>query len=392
MKKTIYTLCFLTSFAIIISSCEKDVQIFKEEIVLELPEQNLDYINATYITSSIEANRQIPQLLINSGVTNEGAKLGRVLFYDTQLSLNNRISCASCHDQKSAFADNNKFSLGFENKLTTRNSMAIVNPIVNNSLFWDSRSNTIEELISEPIQNHIEMGMESMESLVKKLKTIDYYQPLFEEAFADGLISEEHTVSAMSQFLRSMVSMESTFDLASSSGFTSFSDLELRGRDIFFSEEANCSTCHSGVNFSAPDGFGAGSALTNSFINSSVNNFDIGEYAGPEIMGTANIGLDKVYVDDGFGDGQFKIPTLRNIELTSPYMHDGRYESLEEVVDHYSSNIKLHENLDDKFIVDGQVKLLDLNSSEKEALVAFLKTLTDQEFIEAERFSDPFLR
>jgi len=393
MKKALYTLCILASVAIIVSSCEKNIQIFKKDIILDLPDQNLDYINATYSSSLSESAKQVPALLINSGVRNEGAKLGRVLFYDTQLSLNNRVSCASCHDQKFAFSDNKKSSIGFENKMTPRNSMAIVNPVVNNSLFWDSRSSTIEELISEPIQNHIEMGMESMESLVKKLKTIDYYQPLFEEAYAGGGITEARTVEALSQFLKSMVSMGSKFDIASASGFTNYNEVELRGRDIFFSEDANCSSCHSGINFSAPDGFGAGSSITNSFISSTKNNnFNSGEYGGPERMGTANIGLDKIYTDNGFSDGQFKIPTLRNIELTGPYMHDGRYGSLEEVVEHYSSNIKLHNNLDDKFIDGGQVKLLNLDSGDQAALVAFLKTLTDSEFIEAERFSDPFVR
>ena len=391
MKKSIYILSGLITLFLLTLSCEKDIQVFKKDIVLDLPDENHDYIN-TYISSSSEAARDIPALLKNAGVTNEGAKLGRVLFYDVQLSLNNRVSCASCHDQKSAFADDKAFSVGFENKITPRNSMAIVNPVVNNSLFWDSRAESIEHLISEPISNHIEMGMESMESLVKKLNTIDYYSPLFQEAFQTDEITEEKVVNAMSQFIRSMVSMESKFDLAAAVGFNTYSDLELQGKKIFFSEDAMCSTCHKGINFSAPDGFGAGSKIGNSFINNTDNEFGNSEYAGPEIMGTANIGLDVVYADDGFGEGQFKIPTLRNIALTGPYMHDGRYSSLEEVVDHYSSNIKLHDNLDDKFVEGGQVKLLNFDAKEKEALVAFLNTLTDEEFISAERFSDPFLR
>lgn len=374
-------------------SCQKEIVNFREEIKLNLPKENLDYINANYASALSESTRQIPTLLRNSGVSNEGAKLGRVLFYDTQLSLNNRVSCASCHDQKSAFADSKKFSVGFENKVTPRNSMAIINPVVNNSLFWDSRASSIEALISEPIQNHIEMGMENMDQLVKKLNTISYYPDLYAEAFGSQEITEEKTVSALSQFLRSMVSMESRFDVGAASGFTKYSDLEIRGKDIFFSEAANCSSCHKGINFSAPDGGGAGSSIKNSFFVQNDPSFqDHSEYAGPEIMGTANIGLDVIYSDDGFGRGQFKIPTLRNIALTGPYMHDGRYSSLEEVVDHYSSNIKLHENLDDKFVEAGQVKLLNLDDQDKAALVAFLKTLTDNEFVEAERFSDPFSR
>jgi cytochrome c peroxidase len=393
MKNSAYSLYFFVAFVLVLSSCQKEVVNFQRDIQLDLPDQNLDYIDANYASSLSESTRQIPTLLRNSGVTNEGAKLGRVLFYDTQLSLNNRVSCASCHDQKSAFADNKAFSVGFENRVTPRNSMAIVNPVVNNSLFWDSRANSIEELISEPIQNHIEMGMENMDQLVKKLKTINYYSELYVEAFGSEEITEEKTVSALSQFLRSMVSMESKFDVGAAGGFANYSDLEIRGKDIFFSPEANCSSCHKGINFSAPDGGGAGSSIKNSFFVQNDPSFqDHSEYAGPEIMGTANIGLDVVYSDDGFGRGQFKIPTLRNIALTGPYMHDGRYASLEEVVDHYSSNIQIHENLDDKFLEGGQVKLLNLDDQDKAALIAFLKTLTDNAFVEAERFSDPFIR
>ncbi|WP_319942145.1 cytochrome-c peroxidase [Portibacter marinus] len=392
MKKTIYTTCLLSLIFLLTLSCEKNIEIYKKDIVLELPDENFDYINGSYKTAISEATRQVPQLLKNTGVTNEGAKLGRVLFYDTQLSLNNRVSCASCHEQSLAFSDSKAFSVGFETKVTPRNSMAIVNPIVNNSLFWDSRASSIEDLISEPIKNHIEMGMESMESLVRKLKTIEYYDPLFEEAYGDRVITEKKVVDAMSQFLRSMVSMESKFDTGAAKGFTNYSELELKGKEIFFSKDAQCSSCHKGINFSAPDGGGAGARISNDFIDQSDNGFGDSEYAGPEIMGTANIGLDVVYSDNGFGQGQFKIPTLRNIELTAPYMHDGRYATLEEVVDHYSSNIQLHNNLDDKFLEAGQVKHLNFNDREKSALVAFLKTLTDQEFVTAERFSDPFIR
>ncbi|WP_235292713.1 cytochrome-c peroxidase [Portibacter lacus] len=392
MEKFKFTSFVIITLALVLTSCQKDIQVYKKDIQLNLPTENLDYINANYASSLSESSRQVPQLLRNSGVTNEGAKLGRVLFYDTQLSLNNRVSCASCHDQKSAFADNKALSVGFENKVTPRNSMAIVNPVVNNSLFWDSRSNSIENLIREPIQNHIEMGMESMEQLVKKLNSVEYYKPLVEEAFQAEEFTEQLVVEALSQFLRSMVSMDSKFDKGSESGFSNYSELELRGKDIFFSDHAKCSTCHKGINFSAPDGNGGGSSISNSFINQQDNSFGNSEYAGPEIMGTANIGLDIVYADNGFSNGQFKIPTLRNIGLTGPYMHDGRFETLEEVVDHYSDNMKLHQNLDDKFVQGDQVRLLKFDQNDKAALVAFLNTLSDEDFVQAERFSDPFVR
>ncbi len=394
MRKFFFYSLLAAGLFTFVTSCQKDIHNFKSEVKLNLPDESLDYVNGEWLSSNSILAQDVPSVLRLNGVTNDGATLGRVLFYDTQLSLNNRVSCASCHDQQKAFADVGVSSVGFENKVTPRNSMAIVNPVFNNSLFWDSRVNTLEELVAEPIQNHVEMGMESMEQLSTKLRNVDYYGPLFEKAFGTNMINEERIVNAMSQFLKSMVSVESKFDKGLASNFSNFTAQEARGQQIFFSKDANCSSCHSGVNFSAPDGFGAGSAVgaNTEFFNVFAGNQDMNEYAGTEIKGTANIGLDLVYSDDGFGDGQFKIPTLRNIELTGPYMHDGRYATLEEVVDHYDSKIKLHDNLDDKFIQAGQVKRLNLSDDDKSALVAFLKTLTDEEFSRSERFSDPFVQ
>lgn len=395
MKYLITSSILMFFLIFLISGCDKEIYVYKKDIELKLPDQNFDYVNANWNFSENEEVSRVPEMLSAAGVTNEGATLGRVLFYDTQLSINNRISCSSCHKQKNGFADNKTFSVGFEEKITPRNSMAIVNPVLNNSLFWDSRANNVEELVSQPIMNHIEMGMESMADLSKKIETIYYYAPLFKKAFGSEEIKEDRIISALSQFLRSMVSMESKFDKAASNGFNNFTNSELRGKEIFFSVEANCSSCHKGINFSAPDGVGAGSSLKglDNFMLPE-EGFDQGnnEYAGPEIKGTANIGLDLKYSDNGFGKGQFKIPTLRNINLTSPYMHDGRYASLEEVVEHYNSKIKLHENLDKKFVKNGKAKTLNLRDTDKKALVNFLKTLTDENFVNAERFSDPFIR
>lgn len=393
MKRLFYTSFSLILAIFFITSCEKNITVFEKNVKLNLPDESFDYVAAEWQNSNSSMSSAIAPMLRASGVTNPGATLGRVLFYDTQLSLNNRISCASCHSQEKAFADGKKSSIGFENKTTPRNSMAIVNPILNNSLFWDSRAESIENLVSEPISNHIEMGMESMEQLATKLGNVDFYGPLFKDAFGNEAVTEEKITDAMSQFLRSMVSLESKFDVGASNEFVNYTAQELRGQNIFFSKDANCSSCHSGVNFSAPDGgVSAGIALTNSMPSLVNNHENFSEYAGPEIMGTANIGLDVVYADNGFGNGQFKIPTLRNIEFTGPYMHDGRYETLEEVVEHYSTQIKLHENLDDKFIVGGQAKKLNLSDDDKSSLVAFLKTLSDTDFVSAERFSDPFVR
>lgn len=309
-----------------------------------------------------------------SNITDAGATLGRVLFYDRQLSVNNTVSCGTCHKQEFAFADGKKGSEGFGGKTTPRNTMAIVNVAMNNNLFWDSRLSSLRVMVAEPVQNHVEMGMESMQALAQKLAKSDFYAPLFEAAFGSPQVDEQRISSALTQFLSSMVTAKSKFDYGMDNQFAQFSELEKVGQALFFSERTQCSSCHSGPNFSAPDLPGD-------------------PYGSPTVRGTANIGLDINYRDNGKGDGQFKIPSLRNIALTAPYMHDGRFNTLEEVVEHYNSGVQPHRKLDSKFIgSDGNPKRLGLDIMEKQALVAFLKTLTDESLVQDVRFSDPFQR
>ena len=155
--------------------------------------ENFDLINNQPIFSNSRAE-----------ITPWGATLGRVLFYDKKLSLNNTVSCASCHHQDKAFADGLQFSTGFEGRITTRNSMAIINPIVQNNLFWDSRSKTIHDLSLQPVQNHIEMGMEDLDRLVNKLENTEYYKPLYKKAFGEENISYEKISKALSKFVASI--------------------------------------------------------------------------------------------------------------------------------------------------------------------------------------------
>jgi cytochrome c peroxidase len=317
-------------------------------------------------------------------VTDHGATLGRVLFYDKQLSLNNSVSCGTCHHQSKSFADGLAGSKGFEGKVTTRNSMAIVNPITQNNLFWDSRSKTLKDLALKPVQNHVEMGMENIDNLVAKIQKIDYYKPLLTKAYGSDQVTAEKLSDALSQFIGSITSNRSKLDIAEDTNFGNFSDLEKMGHAIFNSDKAKCSSCHGGATMAAQDGpndpYGGGGGG---------NIFG----SGQDRKGATNIGLDLQYADQGVGEGNFKIPTLRNVGLTAPYMHDGRFETLDQVVEHYSSGIKPHKHLDPKFKdVNGHVKKLDLSSVEKKALVAFLHTLTDHEMIKDPKWSDPFKR
>ncbi len=381
------------------ASCQKNPEITSgKEIVLDLPEHYTytehhipDQFLQHQATSALalafgmeastmelfqgfgEADRDlfVGNLLRGRGlshISNAGAQLGRVLFYDPRLSLNNLVSCASCHDQSAAFADARKQSEGFEGRKTKRNSMAILNVGMNQNMFWDSRSPTVRDLVLRPVQDHIEMGMESLPYLEKKLAKTNYYPALFSQAYDTPEVTSDKIADALTQFLASMTTFRSKFDLDRED----FTPAEIRGEAIFFSARAKCGSCHTGPNLAAPD-------------------FPGGEYGGPSVAGTANIGLDIRYQDPGKGQGKFRIPSLRNVELTAPYMHDGRFETLMQVIDHYDHGVKSHQALDEKLKgPSGLPQRLHLSPSEKTDLIAFLHTLTDHHLVEDERFSNPF--
>jgi cytochrome c peroxidase len=321
-------------------------------------------------------------------IDNHKATLGRVLFYETQLSVNNRVSCGSCHQQSRAFADRLDFSNGFENKKTTRNTPAICNPGSQQAYFWDMRETNLAAMVTQPISNHIEMGLEAPDYIVAKLSKLPYYQPLFEAAFGNESMDMNRIGEALSHFTRSMVSVKSKYDEGVALGFSNFTNQEMQGKSLFF-ESLPCGGCHGGENFSGWGSF------------------------------TQNIGLELDYTDDGQPgqdwmtgqpmDGWFKVPSLRNIALTSPYMHDGRFKTLEEVVEFYNSGIQGHPQLSftlqegwaefgdgpSIFIPTnpGEVIPLKMNMDEnqKASLVAFLKTLTDEAVTSDMKFSDPFV-
>jgi len=318
-------------------------------------------------------------------LTDARATLGRVLFYDTKLSLSNEVSCASCHHQSKAFSDKVALSEGIIDNQTPRNSQAIINPAMEQTFFWDSRVSDLEEMVLLPILNHNELGLENLDDLVTKLDKVDYYLPLFEDAYGSTVISKQRIATALADFLQSMFSADSKHDKAMIQMFETggtgniFSQKELQGKAVF--EDSGCNNCH----------------------------------GGPDLRGSwgddwANIGLELEYKDKGLGEegaifggpgaeGFFKVPSLRNIELTGPYMHDGRFNTLMEVINHYSEGIVAHPNLDWRLVENfsggnqtPEPKRLNLSDTEKENLITFLKTFTDHSLITDERFSDPFGR
>lgn len=319
------------------------------------------------------------------GITDAGATLGRVLFYDKILSINNTVSCGSCHHQANGFADQAKVSQGINHQVTDRNAPAICNLYDDNLLFWDGRSTDIHDLVLQPVRNHKEMGMEDMDFLVAKIKAAPYYPELFAAAYGDSEITSERVADAMAQFVKSMVGCESDMDRSSSSG-QNLTPLAEEGRNLFFGK-GTCYNCHSG-----PDFNDRGSFFTDPFFPPNGGGFGWSK-------DIADIGLDEQYKDVGMGVfdpalvGVFKIPSLRNVAMTAPYMHDGRFATLEEVIDHYNSGIKKSPNLDVVFKSwdTGDAIRLGLTDHEKSALVAFLNTLTDDTFMHDERFADPFV-
>jgi len=324
-------------------------------------------------------------------VNNNLATLGRVLFYETQLSINNRVSCGSCHNQSKGFADKSSFSNGFENGKTTRNTPAIVNPCTQSAYFWDQRETRLSSMVTKPIENHIEMGLDQPEYIVSKVKALTYYEPLFKNAFGDSEVNMDRIGKALENFVGSMVSVTTKYDEGLALGFSNFTSEELLGKQLF-TTELPCSGCHSGDNFS-----GWGSSVQ-------------------------NIGLDMDYADNGTPgtdwmtgsemDGWFKVPSLRNVEFTPPYMHDGRFQTLEEVINFYDHGVQPHNQLSfalregwntgngifggegDIPVVNGQAIVqplrLNLTPEKKQALIAFLKTLSDHTMLSDLKFSDPF--
>ena len=404
MKKTLLVALSLASSLVGLQNCTPDNQLVTTDYSkLNLPSQTYDYkaevdaflkelpmLNGNKPLSNVFVDQtgnssffSISGLSFNTGqIKNEVATLGRVLFYDKKMSINNTIACGSCHLQSKAFSDVGDVSSGFKGSKTSRNSMAIVNPVLTNNLFWDSRSKSLTDMVLKPVQNHIEMGMEDMSFLATKLQKTDYYPALFKKAFGTEGVDVIKINTALMQFLSSMVTHNSKFDEGVKTKFANYNALELAGKDLFMSERLSCTKCHTGVNFSlgddqSPDNpYGGGGSFSSSFGGA---------------QGTANVGLDMVYKDNGRGEGKFKIPSLRNIELTTPYMHDGRFKTLEQVVEHYNSGIQAHPSLDANLKDNtGAPRRLNLTPIEKTSLIAFLKTLTDNVYTTDVKYSDPF--
>jgi cytochrome c peroxidase len=377
--------CSACLFVLVLAmSCQDDTQLQATgEVYLSLPAQRYQY------NSPLDTSNAI-------------ATLGRVLFYDRNLSVNNTIACASCHKQQYGFADNQPFSRGFGGNFTTRNSMPVQNlqgssiiffqgKGLNTSsgigafdeghLFWDGRESFLEKLVLQPIGNHIEMGVADAKTLTDKLSALPYYNSLFQDAYGSSEITTDGIAKAITTFCMSINTSNTRFDQFNQTRFAPeggvsvtnpsiLTPIETEGM-LLFQQKYNCNSCHSVQS-------------TNGYL----------------FTGTfANIGLDQQYSDQGRGKvtgiaadaGRFKIPSLRNVVYTAPYMHDGRFATLEEVIEHYSSGIADNPNLDPKLQDDsGHARNMNISEHEAQAIIAFLHTLTDESVLTDPKFSDPF--
>ncbi|MFT5999635.1 MAG: cytochrome c peroxidase [Neolewinella sp.] len=369
---------------------------FNSEEVATLS-QTLDVptnITIASITVPQHLSQQSGQSLVTQ-TSSEARKalLGRVLFYDTQLSATGETSCASCHLQSAAFSDNLDFSKGINGAVTKRNSIALGSvptfaPAISGygssgdedargvdgdiKFFWDERAETIKEQSEATIQDELEMGRD-LHQLSSDLKEQEMYQILTFKAFGTTDLSPDRITLALERFTSSITSMNTRFDemmdrmMRGNQLESRFTASEIQGMQLF---QANCATCH-GASMAKPE------------------------------VNVANNGLDAVYTDKGVGErtgiaqlnGVFKVPFLRNIALTGPYMHDGRFETLRDVIDHYSEGIANHPNLH-PFLknTSNTARRFNFSASDKQALIDFLNTTTDETVLVDERFSDPFRR
>jgi cytochrome c peroxidase len=297
-----------------------------------------------------------------------------MLFYDEILSKDNIQSCADCHLQEDGFSDIRQFSLGVEDLPGKRQAMAVFNMAWHkNGFFWDGRAPLLRDQALMPIEDPLEMN-ETLENVIQKLKNEQEYRFQFAQAFEDPEITEDKLALAMEAFMFTIVSNNSKFDQFLLGQYT-FTESEQRGYDLFFTEfdpngsekGGECFHCHAGINFT-------NDKYMNNGLDSDEEFEDEGYYA------TTGLPEDMA---------RFKVPSLRNIANTAPYMHDGRFATLEDVIDHYNTGVKESSTIDEimQFNLDPG---LDLSEQDKADLVAFMKTLSDETFLTNPDYSNPF--
>lgn len=346
MRKQLFTITCMVALAAIavqVNSCKKSDS----------------HSGPTPMTFQVPAGFPAPSYdFTNNPVTKEGFELGRKLFYDGILSKDGNFPCASCHQQFSAFITyDHDFSHGFNNQFTTRNALGLFNLAWQKEFMWDGGINNLEVQPLAPITAPNEMA-EDINSVVNKLKADNNYKNMFKAAFGDEEINSQKMLKALAQFMVMLVSADSKYDKVKK-GTAAFTASEQSGYTIF---KARCASCHAEPLFT-----------DNSYRNNGITLHpflkDVGRM---HITGRKEDSL------------KFRVPTLRNIDITFPYMHDGRYYTLDQVLNHYESGMASGPTLDPLLSAP-----IVLSTTERINLKAFLRTLTDSTFIQNKEFSQP---
>ena len=350
-----------------------------DEQPIPSPPVDNQLIQADYNPQSYELDIPpgIPDPIIpaDNPLTIEGVTLGRHLFYDPILSQNESRSCASCHHPDKAFTDGEPFSFGVLGVKGRRNSMPILNLAYNpNGFFWDGRASSLEEQAISPVEDHDELNA-NWEEVLNRLQEHENYPMKFREAFGidrKNEITQDLVVKAIAQFERTLISFDSRFDRIVLQGNGWPSDAEKRGIDLFFVEPNVQTLNHPGCSHCHLQPFFTDNTFRNNGLDSVSALEDFKDYGRGE------------FTNNRLDNGRFRVPTLRNIEFTAPYMHDGRFNTLEEVIDSYS--LGGHGVLNE----DPNIQPFNLTDQDKQDLITFLKMLSDTSFLNKEEFSNPF--
>jgi len=369
VKKIILNSLYIAAvFAVALSGCKPDEPPVDEPKLYQPSAYNLD----------LPGGWPQPNFLPDNPLTVEGVALGRKLFYDPILSGNQTQACASCHNQDYLFTDDQKqFSIGSEGDIGTRNSMPLFNMNWSLGYFWNGREASLESLAQRPIEAHFEMDLD-LDIAVQRLKDHDTYPGEFNKAFPKNGVTEKTLRYAIAQFVRSLLSYSSKWDAYFYANPQNpkllMTDAQARGFDIFMAEEkGDCFHCHQ------PNSPFFVDLRENQFVN---NGLDAQPDSGYMVRTGNSNDL-----------GKFKTPSLRNIELTAPYMHDGRFATLRDVLGHYDTGFVYSPTISPlmlKHVDQNQQPIKRLTDQDKDDLIEFLKLLTDTTFVDREEYSNPF--
>lgn len=364
MNKLLIGLFILSG--VVIYSCTKTDILGASGVVYDVTPYALEFSNGTLPAVTLPADNPL---------TVEKVKLGRMLFFEKMLSSDETISCGSCHIQGDGFSDRNQFSTGVGGMKGGRQAMPIFNMAWHsNQFFWDGRADLLRDQSLVPIEDPLEMN-ETLENVVKKLYTSQVYKNQFVRAFGSIEITPEKMSLAMEAFMLSIISDDSKYDRYLV-GNEELTDSEQRGRMLFFTDYnpffpdlsgADCAHCHAGNNFE-------NDLYMNNGLDSDAQFVDFGREEATDLVSDR---------------AKFKVPSLRNIEMTGPYMHDGRFETLEEVIDHYNAGIQ-SSSTGDPAILATQSTGLMLSNQDKQDLLNFLLTLTDYTYLNNPEYRNPF--